>query len=115
MSIVFIPLVCSESNCCHTFNFLWERIIFCYQLCCSIFYQCDGNFPSDTNSPAVADYFVIPIDIFPPLKSKGMAYRSGTDADAARVVETFRTLGYAVKPYNDLTCKQMVDVLLNGE
>nr|XP_056711889.1 caspase-3 [Euleptes europaea] len=43
----------------------------------------------------------------------GMAYRSGTDADAARVVETFRILGYTVKPYNDLTCKQMVDALQN--
>ncbi|KAL8207332.1 UNVERIFIED_CONTAM: hypothetical protein K2H54_054809 [Gekko kuhli] len=43
----------------------------------------------------------------------GMAYRSGTDADAARIIETFRTLGYTVKPYNDLTCKQMLDVLQN--
>uniref|UniRef100_A0A8D0BKR8 Caspase-3 n=1 Tax=Salvator merianae TaxID=96440 RepID=A0A8D0BKR8_SALMN len=43
----------------------------------------------------------------------GMAYRSGTDADAARVVDTFRILGYAVKPYNDLTCRQIIDVLQN--
>ncbi|XP_077158392.1 caspase-3 isoform X3 [Paroedura picta] len=46
-------------------------------------------------------------------RATGMAYRSGTDADAARVIETFRNLGYTVKPYNDLTCKQMVDVLQN--
>ncbi|KAH0616134.1 hypothetical protein JD844_027026 [Phrynosoma platyrhinos] len=43
----------------------------------------------------------------------GMSYRSGTDADAARVVDTFRSLGYTVKPYNDLTCKQIIDVLQN--
>ncbi|XP_072857501.1 caspase-3 [Pogona vitticeps] len=43
----------------------------------------------------------------------GMSHRSGTDADAARVVDTFRSLGYTVKPYNDLPCKQIVDVLQN--
>lgn len=49
------------------------------------------------------------------LNPKGMSYRSGTDADAARIVDTFRTLGYTVKPYNDLPCKQIVDILQNGE
>ncbi|XP_077790367.1 caspase-3 isoform X1 [Podarcis muralis] len=44
----------------------------------------------------------------------GMSYRSGTDADAAHVVDTFRTLGYTVKPYNDLTCKQIIEVLHNA-
>ncbi|KAJ6668630.1 hypothetical protein lerEdw1_012112 [Lerista edwardsae] len=43
----------------------------------------------------------------------GMAFRSGTDADAARIVDTFRSLGYAVKPYNDLTCKQIIEILQN--
>ncbi|XP_060634628.2 caspase-3 [Anolis sagrei] len=43
----------------------------------------------------------------------GMSYRSGTDRDAAHVVDTFRTLGYMVKAYNDLTCKQIVDILRN--
>ncbi|XP_044305779.1 caspase-3 [Varanus komodoensis] len=43
----------------------------------------------------------------------GMAHRSGTDADAARIIDTFRTLGYTVKPYNDLSCKQIIDVMQN--
>ncbi|XP_025018785.1 caspase-3 isoform X3 [Python bivittatus] len=43
----------------------------------------------------------------------GMTLRSGTDADAALVFDTFRTLGYNVKPYNDLSCKQIIDVLQN--
>lgn len=44
-----------------------------------------------------------------------MTLRSGTDADAALVLDTFRTLGYNVKTYNDLSCKQIIDVLQNSE
>lgn len=44
-----------------------------------------------------------------------MTFRSGTDADAARVIDTFKNLGYVVKPYNDLTAKQIIEVLQNGE
>ncbi|XP_067407758.1 caspase-3 isoform X2 [Emydura macquarii macquarii] len=43
----------------------------------------------------------------------GMSFRSGTDADAAHIRDTFLTLGYKVKLNNDLTCKQMVDILQN--
>lgn len=45
--------------------------------------------------------------------STGMTFRSGTDADAARVIDTFKNLGYVVKPYNDLTAKQIIEVLQN--
>uniref|UniRef100_A0A8C8SDG8 Caspase-3 n=1 Tax=Pelusios castaneus TaxID=367368 RepID=A0A8C8SDG8_9SAUR len=43
----------------------------------------------------------------------GMSFRSGTDADAAHIRDTFLTLGYKVKLNNDLTCKQMGDILQN--
>uniref|UniRef100_A0A8C6XQ97 Interferon regulatory factor 2 n=1 Tax=Naja naja TaxID=35670 RepID=A0A8C6XQ97_NAJNA len=47
------------------------------------------------------------------LPNTGMALRSGTDADAALVFDTFRTLGYNVKTYNDLPCKRIIEVLQN--
>uniref|UniRef100_A0A8C6XQL5 Interferon regulatory factor 2 n=1 Tax=Naja naja TaxID=35670 RepID=A0A8C6XQL5_NAJNA len=47
------------------------------------------------------------------LPNTGMALRSGTDADAALVFDTFRTLGYNVKTYNDLPCKRIIEVLLD--
>ncbi|XP_019377451.1 PREDICTED: caspase-3 [Gavialis gangeticus] len=43
----------------------------------------------------------------------GMAFRSGTDADAALIRETFITLGYKVKLNNDLKCEQILTLLKN--
>ncbi|XP_034627283.1 caspase-3 isoform X2 [Trachemys scripta elegans] len=47
------------------------------------------------------------------LPATGMSFRSGTDADAAHIRDTFMTLGYKVNLHNDRTGKQMFDILQN--
>ncbi|EMP40856.1 Caspase-3 [Chelonia mydas] len=47
------------------------------------------------------------------LPATGMSFRSGTDVDAARIRDTFMTLGYKVNLHNDRTGKQMFDILQN--
>ncbi|XP_043827307.1 caspase-3 [Dromiciops gliroides] len=43
----------------------------------------------------------------------GMSFRSGTDVDAAHLRETFKSLNYEVRNKNDLTCKEIIDLLYN--
>ncbi|XP_040822225.1 caspase-3 isoform X3 [Ochotona curzoniae] len=45
--------------------------------------------------------------------STGMAPRSGTDVDAAKLRETFMNLKYDVKNKNDLTCEEIMELLRN--
>uniref|UniRef100_A0A8D0H6B4 Caspase-3 n=1 Tax=Sphenodon punctatus TaxID=8508 RepID=A0A8D0H6B4_SPHPU len=45
--------------------------------------------------------------------STGMAFRSGTDVDAARARDIFMILGYKVKLHNDLSVNQIAEVLQN--
>lgn len=45
--------------------------------------------------------------------STGMAPRSGTDVDAAKLRETFMNLKYDVKNKNDLTCEEILELLRN--
>lgn len=47
------------------------------------------------------------------LRNTGMACRSGTDEDAARLRETFMTLKYEVRNKNDLTCKEIMELMYN--
>ncbi|XP_030418998.1 caspase-3 [Gopherus evgoodei] len=47
------------------------------------------------------------------LPATGMSFRSGTDADAAHIRDTFMSLGYKVNLHNDRTGKQMFDILQN--
>ena len=42
-----------------------------------------------------------------------MACRSGTDVDAANLRETFMSLKYEVRIKNDLTCKEMLELMSN--
>lgn len=44
-----------------------------------------------------------------------MNERNGTDLDVAHATETFSKLGYKTKVYNDLTVKQMKQVLSDGK
>ncbi|XP_029412252.1 caspase-3 isoform X2 [Nannospalax galili] len=46
-------------------------------------------------------------------KSTGMSHRSGTDVDAASLRETFMNLKYEVRNKNDLTCEEILELLLN--
>ncbi|XP_037382298.1 caspase-3 [Talpa occidentalis] len=45
------------------------------------------------------------------LGSTGMACRSGTDEDAAKLRETFLNLKYEVQNKNDLTCKEIKELM----
>nr|XP_046262571.1 caspase-3-like [Scatophagus argus] len=42
-----------------------------------------------------------------------MSSRTGTDADAALAVKTFTALGYKIRIFNDLTMKEMTQLMLN--
>ena len=44
-----------------------------------------------------------------------MECRSGTDVDAANIMETFMNLKYEVRIKNDLTCKEMLELMSNGK
>lgn len=46
-------------------------------------------------------------------ENTGMACRSGTDVDAANLRETFMSLKYEVRIKNDLTCKEMLELMSN--
>ncbi|MXQ84278.1 hypothetical protein E5288_WYG014265 [Bos mutus] len=46
-------------------------------------------------------------------ENTGMACRSGTDVDAANLRETFMNLKYEVRIKNDLTCKEMLELMSN--
>ncbi|KAJ3587386.1 hypothetical protein NHX12_010984 [Muraenolepis orangiensis] len=46
-------------------------------------------------------------------KSTGMNLRNGTDLDAGAAMKTFSSLGYKMKMANDLTVKEMQDLLYN--
>ncbi|XP_074129648.1 caspase-3-like isoform X1 [Sminthopsis crassicaudata] len=43
----------------------------------------------------------------------GMSFRSGTDVDAAHLRDTFKSLKYEVRNKNDLTCKEIIELLYN--
>ena len=44
-----------------------------------------------------------------------MGERTGTDVDAANLDMLFRKLGFDVQTYKDRTCKQMKDIVKEGE
>lgn len=44
-----------------------------------------------------------------------MACRSGTDVDAANLRETFTSLKYEVRIKNDLTRKEMLELMSDGK
>ncbi|XP_035179722.1 caspase-3 [Oxyura jamaicensis] len=46
-------------------------------------------------------------------KDTGLSSRSGTDVDAASVREVFMKLGYKTKLSNDLSCRDIINVLKN--
>uniref|UniRef100_A0A4X2KHQ8 Caspase family p20 domain-containing protein n=1 Tax=Vombatus ursinus TaxID=29139 RepID=A0A4X2KHQ8_VOMUR len=43
----------------------------------------------------------------------GMSFRSGTDVDAANLRDTFKSLKYEVRNKNDLTCKEIIELMCN--
>ncbi|XP_068952176.1 caspase-3 isoform X1 [Petaurus breviceps papuanus] len=43
----------------------------------------------------------------------GMSFRSGTDVDAAHLRDTFKSLKYEVRNRNDLTCKEIIELMYN--
>ncbi|XP_074132921.1 caspase-3-like isoform X2 [Sminthopsis crassicaudata] len=46
-------------------------------------------------------------------ENTGMPFRAGTDVDAAHLIDTFKHLKYEIRNKNDLTCKEIIELMYN--
>ncbi|KAM8969223.1 caspase-3-like [Sarcophilus harrisii] len=46
-------------------------------------------------------------------QNTGMSFRSGTDVDEAHLIDTFKHLKYEIRNKNDLTCKEITELMYN--